>query len=189
MSSHLVSFNPPCVSPVCFSRPGRQKIAKPACPADICNADSQFAAAPGLASRSAASAGIPHGCNAAPRFTLPHSFTQSTFHSRMTDAACSSPRYGWCRRYGADDLSALSILPHGSSPALHVMLEGVFPEKLVLAPCNRYDCHFWLVRMTKTVGGKQLRTASLLSGNSVLHADFIRIRYCGSIAAEFGVAG
>ena len=42
-----------------------------------------------LASRSAASAGIPRGCNAAPRFTLPHNFAQSTFHSRMSDVACS----------------------------------------------------------------------------------------------------
>ena len=52
-----------------------------------------------LASRSAASAGIPHGYNSASRFTLPHSLVQSTFHSRMTDAACSRPRYGRCRRF------------------------------------------------------------------------------------------
>ena len=81
----------------------------------------------------------------------------------------------------ADKSSALSILTRSSLPALHVILEGVFPE-------SWYDCHFWLVRMTKTVGGKQLRTASLFSGNSVLRADFIRIKYCGSAAADFDAA-
>ena len=156
---------------------------------------------------------------------------------------------------GAGDLPASSILTRGPSPGLPVVLEGVFPGRMVLVPCNRhpessqvwYNCHFRLVRMTKVVGEKQPltnscdhpaadgvrpqavgttaqpytasrpafvvaavrksaeevplrfidvlrfapdivrsqpRTASLLSGNSVLRADFIRIRYCGSVAAE-----
>ena len=39
---------------------------------------------------------------------------------------------------GADDLPASSILTCGSSPALPVVLEGVFPGRMVLAPCNRH---------------------------------------------------
>jgi len=36
----------------------------------------------------------------------------------------------------ADDLSASSILTRGSLHALTVVLEGVFPDRLVLIPCS-----------------------------------------------------
>ena len=36
----------------------------------------------------------------------------------------------------ADDLPASSILTRGSSHALTVVLEGVFPDRLVLIPCS-----------------------------------------------------
>ena len=90
---------------------------------------------------------------------------------------------------GADDLPASSILTRGPSPGLPVVLEGVFPGRMVLVPCNRhpessqvwYNCHFRLVRMTKVVGEKQPLT------NSCDHpaADGVRPQAVGTTAQPY----